>query len=296
MITENLKLIVPVIRNFSSFRMNRDMTGFSLESPIGPFPLKEISEYAAAVKDDNPLYLADNPFVPPFYISRVVYPLINRIMTHRELKLNLLRLVHAHQSLTWTRQIRSGETLQMRVLVKSIENTPAGEMIEIAGQLLGGKKVIVESTTGLIIRAKEMNRGTEQKKKKENKELKSPKEAFSVDIQTDEGQQLKYAKASGDYNFIHTSNLLAKAAGLPRTIMHGVCVMSMSCTAMTGQVLKGDISRLRGISCRFSRPAFPGDRLTLKAYKSKEKDEISFTVSSNSGKIVLKDGLFRFKK
>jgi acyl dehydratase len=295
MITDNLKLIVPVIRNFSSFRMNRDMVGYSLESPIGPFPLKDIAEYAAATKDNNPLYQADNPFVPPFFISRVVYPYINKIMIHRDLKLNLLRLVHANQTLTWTRQIKADEVLEMKVLVKSIENTPAGEMIEIAGQLLSGKKVIVESTTGLIIRSKEKQAisGNKAGRAREEKAL---KDLFSVEIQTEEGQQLRYARASNDHNFIHTSNMLAKAAGLPRTIMHGVCVLSMACSSMSEQILNGDNSKLKGISCRFSRPAFPGDKLVLTAYKPKDKNEIPFNVFSTSGKVVLKDGVFRFRK
>jgi len=296
MITDSLKLIVPVIRNFNSFRMNRDMTGYTLESTIGPFPVKDIAEYAAATKDYNPIYTAENPPVPPFFISRVVYPYINKIMIHRELKLNLLRLVHAHQSLTWTRQIRADEILQMKVLVKIIENTPAGEMIEIAGQLLSGQKVIVESTTGLIIRSREKHTEAGLKAQKKSKDEKSTKEFFKLDIQTEEGQQLKYARASNDHNFIHTNNILAKAAGLPRTIMHGVCLLSMACSAMSGHVLKGDTGKLKGISCRFSKPAFPGDKLTLVAYKSKEKNEIPFTVFNKSDKVVLKDGLFRFKK
>jgi acyl dehydratase len=64
---------------------------------------------------------------------------------------------------------------------------------------------------------------------------------------------------------------------------------------MTGVVLGNDLSRLRGISCRFAQPVYPGDRLMLTAYETQNRLEIPFTVFNESGQVVLKNGLFSYE-
>jgi acyl dehydratase len=287
-ITDYLELLTAMIKNYNSFRMNRSLVGFTMNEQIGPLVKSDIMEYARATKDDNPLF-ETNDLIPPFYLSRLVYPFFKRIMTHPDLNLNLLRMVHARQELTWSRQMRSGEKLSARGSIKSITETPAGEMIEVSGLVMSGEEHIIESISGFIVRAKARHFVKLQIEEDE------PEPVFTLEIKTDEGQQLKYAHASGDNNFIHTNNFLAKAAGLPRTIMHGVCLVSMANTALTKAVLNGDITRLCGISCRFANPAFPGETLRLVAYKPDINGELPFNVFNKAGRKVLKNGMFKYK-
>ncbi len=288
MITDYLPLLSAMLKNYNSFRMNRNLVGFTMDKKIGPFAKKDIMEYAHATRDDNPIYESSD-LIPPFYLSRLVYPFFKRIMTHPDLNLNLLRMVHAKQELTWSRQMRAGEQLSARGVIKSITETPAGEMIEVSGSIMSGEEHIIESISGFIVRAKTRYFVKVQIDEDE------PEAVFSLDIKTDEGQQIKYAHASGDNNFIHTNNLLAKAAGLPRTIMHGVCLVSMANSTLAKAVFNGDITRLRGISCRFANPAFPGEKLRLVAYKPDMNGELPFVVFNRDNKKVLKNGMFKYK-
>ena len=286
-----IRLFTAVIRNRSSFKMNRELIGYSKSRVLSPFRRADIIRYANAIKDDNPCYRTENPFLPPFYISRLAYTSFIEAMTQPGLGMNFLRSVHAYQSMTWTRQIQAHEKCMIRGNIRAISDTPAGELIEIVGEVLCGDEVISESKTGFIIRAK----NPAPAEKSDRVKLPEQTPVFSLDIQTDEGQQLKYAKASGDSNFIHTSNLLARRAGLKRTIIQGVCVLSMACTALTRQLLNGDNTQLSGISCRFASPAYPGEKLKLVAYESVVPGQVPFTVYDPEGNIVLKKGLFTFR-
>jgi len=286
-----MKLLTAIIKNRNSFRMNRELIGYSKSRVLRSFRRADIIRYAEAIKDDNPSYRIEDPFLPPFYMSRLAYTSFIEGMTQPGLGMNFLRSVHASQSMTWTRQIQAHEKCMIRGVIRSISDTPAGELIEIAGEVLCGDEVISESKTGFIIRARHSI-------PKENSEpVKQPDQVpvFSLDIQTDEGQQMKYAKASGDSNFIHTSNLLARRVGLKRTIIQGVCILSMACTALTEELLDGDNTRLSGISCRFASPAYPGERLKLVACRSDVPGQVPFNVYDPAGNIVLKKGLFTFR-
>jgi acyl dehydratase len=111
-----------------------------------------------------------------------------------------------------------------------------------------------------------------------------------VGIFTREGQQLDYARVSGDRNFIHTSELLARAAGLPRTVLHGVCVLAMVCRALADALAGGDSACIEEIGCRFARPAIPGNPLTLVGYESDDRRRVPFEVLDEGGRPTLKNG------
>jgi acyl dehydratase len=69
-----------------------------------------------------------------------------------------------------------------------------------------------------------------------------------------------YARASGDANPIHVDPAFARAAGLPGTIAHGLLEMAILTEAVGRWA--GGYSRLVSLSCRFSKPLFPGDSIT----------------------------------
>jgi hypothetical protein len=175
----------------------------------------------------------------------------------------------------------------MRTKINDMRETPVGEMIEISTKGYRENELLFESMSGLIVRSK----GKHSKKKPEVKaEL---KQAFQIEIQTEEGQQLRYARSSGDNNFIHTNNFLARLAGLPRTIMHGACVLAMSCSAIVTQILDNDIARLLSVRGRFGKPAIPGEKLILIGYESTLPDEIPFAVFNELGQAVFKNGVVK---
>ena len=283
----DLKLIARAIKNIGSAGLNKEMIGFHLEETLEPPKHKEILSFAKATKDENPLYFKEDAIAPPLFIFKLYLPLIKKILSLKGLRINVLRMVHSSQEIIWHRSIRVGKKLKMNVNIENIYETPAGELMEISGRTYSGNKLSVEGLAGILIRNKK------KRSKKRPVETKTLKEIFQIELPTDEGQQFRYAKASGDNNFIHTNNFLAKMVGLPRTIMHGACVMAMICSALSKTIVDNDITRLSSMKGRFSYPVIPGQKLTLVGYDSPKKHEVPFEVFNPAGKLVFKKGTIK---
>ncbi len=68
---------------------------------------------------------------------------------------------------------------------------------------------------------------------------------------------VRYAGASGDRNPIHWNERLAREAGLPNVIAHGMWTMGAVSRALVAWA--GDPAAVTGYSCRFSRPVVVPD-------------------------------------
>ena len=228
------KLFRSLIYNITADRLNREMIGYSTEMAFNPITRKDFLPFAEATQDFTLLNSDRNDAVPPFFIYKLIFPMIKNLWSHKNLELNLLRTIYSGQELIWHKTIKIGDELKIRIQINDIYDVPVGELIEVSGKGLIDDKLVFESMTTFIVKGKRKI----SKTKSTNKH--SVSEKFRLHIQTEDGQQLRFAKASGDYNFIHTSNILAKIAGLPRTIMHGVCVLSMSCSSLIEHVLQNE--------------------------------------------------------
>jgi hypothetical protein len=65
---------------------------------------------------------------------------------------------------------------------------------------------------------------------------------------------LDFAKLTGDFNPIHWVPAYARASGFKSCILHGFATMSRSIAALDRAVFAGDVSKLRSIDARFTRP------------------------------------------
>jgi acyl dehydratase len=83
----------------------------------------------------------------------------------------------------------------------------------------------------------------------------------------DPDQTFRYAAASGDPSRWHLDDAVARAAGLPGIIVHGLCTMAFLGRAVAGEVAAGDALRLRRLAVRFSRPIVPGDDLVTELWE-----------------------------
>ncbi|WP_270180838.1 MaoC/PaaZ C-terminal domain-containing protein [Alkalihalobacillus sp. CinArs1] len=83
-------------------------------------------------------------------------------------------------------------------------------------------------------------------------------------------QLVKYAGASGDFNPIHTVVPVAKEAGLPDVIAHGMLVMGMAGQALTTWFKP---EQLKAFQVRFKKMTLPGEALTVKGFIKEETDE-----------------------
>jgi len=78
----------------------------------------------------------------------------------------------------------------------------------------------------------------------------------------DRDQTFRYAEAAGDPSRWHLDDAVARAAGLPGIIIHGLCTMAFLGRALAECVADGDVLRVKRLAVRFSRPIFPGSAMT----------------------------------
>ena len=98
---------------------------------------------------------------------------------------------------------------------------------------------------------------------------------------------------SGDRNPLHRDPSVAKMAGFPRPILHGLCSYGTACRSVLSTVAKYDPAKIVGFDVRFSSPVFPGETIVTEMWvdgsvvsfrsKLKERD----VVCLNNGKATL---------
>ena len=106
-------------------------------------------------------------------------------------------------------------------------------------------------------------------------------------------QALLY-RLSGDRNPLHSDPKIAKMAGFPRPILHGLCSYGTACRAVLQTICKYDHAMIAGFDVRFSAPVFPGETMitemwrdeNLVSFRSKVKERD--LIVSNNGKCTLR--------
>ena len=119
---------------------------------------------------------------------------------------------------------------------------------------------------------------------------------FSVAQTIDRDQTFRYAEASGDPNPIHVDENIAKMAGLPGIIVHGLCTMAFTSKVAIDRLCAGDPTRLKRLRVRFSRPVLPGQTITTKVWADNKSDRdgrkvFAYETFNPDGQPVIKGGI-----
>lgn len=78
----------------------------------------------------------------------------------------------------------------------------------------------------------------------------------------------------GDHNPLHADPAVARAAGFARPILHGLCTFGMAAHGLLRMCCGYDPARLLAIEGRFSAPVFPGETVSVDAWR--EADVVVF--------------------
>jgi acyl dehydratase len=103
------------------------------------------------------------------------------------------------------------------------------------------------------------------------------------DLATRPEQALIY-RLSADRNPLHADPEIAKAAGFPRPILHGLATFGIVGHALLRTMCDYDPTRLTAINARFSGPVFPGETLRTEIWSDG-------TVASFRSRVVERDVL-----
>lgn len=90
--------------------------------------------------------------------------------------------------------------------------------------------------------------------------------ASVMEVRTLEISPLIY-RLSGDLNPLHIDPNVARDAGFPRPILHGLCTKGFAGYALLKAFCNFDPARLRSMAVRFTRPVIPGERIRFEFWR-----------------------------
>ncbi|HJU10846.1 MAG TPA: MaoC/PaaZ C-terminal domain-containing protein [Candidatus Binataceae bacterium] len=276
--------------------LNRSLVGKSYATVSTDVTVEALQKYARAYNDDNPRYFEKSPHemvAPPLFNVVVAWlPLITAI-SDPELRVDLLRLLHRRQDMLFFAPIRPDDRIAANASIESIEKSATGEIITIsldARNQLGQK--VSESRFTALIRGRR-DRDLPQAASS-GRESTSGKPLLTVSQKIDADQTIRYADASGDRNPIHLDESMARMAGLPGIIVHGLCTMAFSSKVIIDHFCGGNPARLRRLAVSFSRPVFPGDRISTTVWHGRDSGNTmsyGYETFNSAGVAVLRDGI-----
>jgi acyl dehydratase len=248
----------------------RDAIGRDYSAPDTVVSAESIAVYAAATDDLNPRYLKGDVVAPPLFPVRLFHPLVSVCCEDPELDLDMLRLVHGEQDMTWFAPLRPGDTVQLSGILESVSQKSRGCIVawRLRASVDGATRV--EARLSVFVRG-QMLEGVPEGAvfgavpAGGDGEPEGPA-LLSSTTHIDPTHPARYAEASGDDNPIHLDEAVAQAAGLPTVILHGLCTMAMAVRGVVDELLGGDPERLRRVAVRFSRPVLPGHELTTEVF------------------------------
>ena len=102
-------------------------------------------------------------------------------------------------------------------------------------------------------------------------------------------QQALLYRLNGDYNPLHADPAIARAAGFPGPILHGLCTLGIAGHALLRSCCDYDPRRMRSLALRFSAPVYPGE--TLRTEMWRDGDIVAFrTRAVERDVVVLNNG------
>lgn len=237
--------------------------------------------YAAATDDTNPAYATD--LTPPMFHVAAIIELMMDCAKDPELGIDFLRLVHGEHGMRFHRPLREGDAVALEGELLSVVEKASGTLYTFAlrGSIDG--ELAIDGTTTYFIRG--VSKGLKRPKKPA---AEPPAPTWTIEQPVAADQADRYAEASGDRNPIHIDEAVAKKAGLPGVILHGLCTLAFAQRDLIAHYCPEDPTRLGFLSVRFAAPVFPGETLTLQVWETDEG--LQFQTVNGKGRPVLTAG------
>ena len=266
--------------------LNKELIGKSYEAATYEVTADGIEKYARATNDLNEAYLAGEESVAsPVFPIVPAFQFMMQAAMDSELGADLLRLVHGEEEHVLNKPVRPGDTLKATPLIESIETKDSGETFTVKIDLTNQNEenVATVRATSFIRGSGSGSKGAAAPQEEVSREV-----VYEESVKVDDDQTFRYAEASGDSNPIHQDENIAKMAGLPGIILHGMCTMAMATKGAVDGLAGGDPTRVKRVRVRFSKPVFPGQELTTRFWKQGE-GVYGFETYNPDGQAVIKN-------
>lgn len=282
--------------------LNRALVGKNYPPVTTEVTPEALLEYARACNDDNLFYFdpsaAGGIIAPPMFNAVVTWLALITAISDPELRVDLLRLLHRDQDMQFFAPIRPDDRISASASIISIESSAAGETITIGLDASNQRHQMVSQTRFAALIRGRRERDSLPPASSPDRPVTPRKPVLTVSQTIDPDQTMRYANASGDRNPIHLDEAVARMAGLPGIIVHGLCTMAFSSKVIVDHLCGRNPARLRRLAVSFSRPVFPGDVITTTVWRENDRDGVScfaYETCNAAGVAVLRDGIAEIK-
>jgi acyl dehydratase len=279
--------------------LNKACVGKDYPPATTAVTLEAMQKYARACNDLNPRYFeadaAGGIVAPPMFAAVATWIPVLRAMTDPELHADLIRLLHSAQDMEFLAPLLPGDKITAAARIASIESGPNGETMVVQIEAHNQQREAVNRTAfTVLIRGRRDAAAVGESKRGAGDEVARGKPMAAVAQTIDWDQTTRYAEASGDRNPIHIDENVARMAGLPGIIVHGLCTMAFTAKVMVDHLCSGEPTRLKRLAVRFSRPVFPGDTITTWVWSEANRNGrrvYAYETHNPEGLAVLRHGI-----
>ncbi len=207
-----------------------------------------------------------DPLVLPYMAVVLGYP--GFWLNAPDIGADTVRLLHGEQGMELFHPIpAAGELIGKTRVVEAVDK---GEK----GLLLYSEKTLTDAGTGVLIArttATHVLRGdggmaNAGRQARPAHTMPGGAPDWTVPVRTRPEQALVY-RLNGDYNPLHSDPTIARAAGFPRPILHGLCTFGMVSHTVARQLQPEAEGAVRSVSLRFSGPMYPGETLSVEVWR-----------------------------
>jgi acyl dehydratase len=252
-----------------------------------------IGAYARATDEEAPDVFAGR-IAPPVFAIVPVWEVLQEAARSVAPEEARPRVVHGDQDIVISIPIESGLTLRSRAAAVGVHVKESGTTVVLKTETHDGddrllnEQYVTEFYRGITGGTGGGEEAPDHRMPAEVVEA-EPEAILTYPVAEDITRA--YAEASGDHNAFHLDDEVARAAGLPGIIVHGLCLMAFAGRAVLESQGHRGPEAVRRLAVRFSRPMTPGDELTTRVHRLDRDGVFGFDAVDRAGEVVLKDGL-----
>lgn len=271
--------------------MDKSALGVWGEAETFEVTAERIAAYAEATNDPIEAHRAGDVAPPVFGVVPVFNSLLPAVLSVVPVEL-AMKVLHGEQDFRFHRPIRPGDTLVSRARPIGLSGKEKGTTLTVHTETRDAAGELVnEQWVTSFFRGHDAGEtvGEQAAGHAFDEALRAHAPVATVAAHVDDDQTFRYSPASGDPMPIHLDEDIAKLAGLPGIIAHGLCMMAFTSWAMLTEVAGGDTARLRRLAVRFAKPVLPGQDLATSIWRAGDGHYAYETTVGDT--VVLKDGL-----